>query len=77
MAGKLLEIDPAALAELGSAVEWYLSKVKRESVSSPVGLKITRDGSSYEIHAPFDVWDGYVDGEQRWCAEFSQTISSR
>jgi hypothetical protein len=47
MAGKLLEIDPAALAELGSAVEWYLSKVKRESVSSPVGLKITRDGGSY------------------------------
>jgi len=32
---------------------------------------------SYEIHAPFDVWDGHVDGERRWCAEFSQTISSR
>jgi hypothetical protein len=23
------------------------------------------DGSSYEIHAPFDVWDGHVDGERR------------
>jgi hypothetical protein len=32
MAGKLLEIDPAALAELGSAVEWYLSKMKRERI---------------------------------------------
>jgi len=26
MAGKLLEIHPAALAELGSAVEWYLNR---------------------------------------------------
>jgi plasmid stabilization system protein ParE len=26
MAGKLLEIDPAALAELGSAVDWYLER---------------------------------------------------
>jgi hypothetical protein len=51
--------------------------MKRESVSSPVGLRIARDGSSYEIHAPFDVWDSYVDGERRWWAEFRQTISSR
>jgi plasmid stabilization system protein ParE len=26
MAGKLLEIDPAALAELGSTVAWYLKR---------------------------------------------------
>jgi len=26
MAGKLLETHPAALAELGSAVEWYLKR---------------------------------------------------
>jgi acetyl-CoA synthetase len=38
---------------------------------------LARDASSYEIYAPFDVWDGHVDGERRWCAEFSQIISSR
>jgi hypothetical protein len=48
--------------------------MKREGVSSPVGLKITRDGSSFEIHAPFEA---HVDGERRWCAEFTQTISLR
>jgi len=31
-----------------------MSKMKSARVSSPLGLKITRDGSSYEIHAPFD-----------------------
>jgi hypothetical protein len=33
----------------------FLSKMKK-SVSSPVGLETTRDGSRYEILAPFDVW---------------------
>jgi hypothetical protein len=41
------------------------------------GLEITRVGSSYEVHAPFDVRDGHVDGERRRCAEFRQAISAR
>jgi hypothetical protein len=50
--------------------------MKRARVTSPVGLKIIRDGSSYEIRAPFDVWDSHVDGERRWCAEFRDNPNS-
>jgi len=37
-------------------------KMKSARVSCPVGLEITRDEGSYEIHAPLDVWDGHVEG---------------
>src|ERR1700688_4871853 len=53
------------------------NKMKSARASSPVELRITCDGSSYEIHTPFDVWDGRVDVERCWYAEFSQTISAR
>ena len=77
---KCFTLTPTGSEGITTAVFWGQkgnSGQNEEREGSPVGLKITRDVSSYEIHAPFDVWDGHVDGERRWCAEFSQTISSR
>jgi hypothetical protein len=48
---------------------------ERERIQPGWIKKITRDGSSYEIHAPFDVWDGHIDGEQ--CAEISHSAQNK